>query len=110
MNKIDAIFKYAALINTSCILLPLLSIIFSLGFIQISERISQNFFYLAFFISLFGSLIYLITFIMIFVAFIVSLFKKNKTKKDYIIIFFKFIYIIFLILFAILVLLFYFVL
>ncbi|MBQ9149489.1 hypothetical protein IJX73_01015 [bacterium] len=108
MNKIDKIFKYTALINTSCILLPLLSIILSLSFIQVSEKISQNFFYLAFFILLFGNFIYLITFIMIFVTFIVSLFKKNKTKKDYIIIFFKFIYIIILILFAIMGLLFYF--
>ena len=108
MNKIDKIFKYAALINTSCILLPLLSIIFSLSFIQVSEKISQIFFYLTFFILFFGSFIYLITFIMLFITFITSLFKKNKTKKDYIIIFFKFIYIILLILFATIVLLFYF--
>lgn len=107
MNKINKIFKYSALINTFCIFLPLLFITLSLCFVQISEKVSHFCFYLAFFATFFGSFIYIFTFITILTTFIISLLKKNKIKKDYIIIFSKLIYIVFLILFTIVVLLFY---
>lgn len=106
MNKIDKIFKYSTLINTFCIILPLLFVALSLCFIQISEKISQFCFCLGFFTAFLGSFIYVLTFIIILIVFIISLFRKNKTKKDYIIIFSKFIYIVFLILFTTLILMF----
>lgn len=101
MDKIDKIFKYSAITNTLCILLPLLFIILTLCLIYISEKISEYCFYATFFIALFGVHIYLITLAIILITFIITLFKKSKTKKDYISIFLKLAYIALLILFTI---------
>ena len=100
-------FKCFAIINSFCALLPIFFVLLVIFFAQISEKISLFFYKLSFFTMLFIPYVYLISLIMIFVTLLVELFKKNKSKKDYLLVIFGFIYIALASLLALFVLLFY---
>ena len=99
MNKVDKIFKYSVITNICFTFLPLF--IGLSGQIFTNQAIREVLLEYSFYIALFNIIVYPVCIFIFCIIFFIKLFKKNKTKKDWLILFCIFTYIVCLILFII---------